>query len=96
MPSCDAFGKEYAERFCAEADPIVMKSLGYPIVPQPDQPDKRTAIITTAVVPSNIASAPEDAFTNNPIFFQGRVVSGAEWRVMHSAIGRFATGMKTR
>lgn len=76
------FGKESVAPFVEGADPVVMKAMGYPIIPQPDLPDGRTSLITTPVDPARFADAPEEAFFNNPILYQKRIRHGSEYRVI--------------
>lgn len=77
-----AFGKQAAQKFIDSEPDVVMKALGYPIVPCPDSPDGRSPIITTRVDRSAFAAAGDEAFLNNPILFQHQIRSGTEYRVI--------------
>lgn len=81
LDGCVTVGKGAVEAFLERSPQSVMKSLGYPVIPAPDQPDGRTPIVTTSIDSQQVRDAPPAAFQNNPLFVQARA-SGVEHRVV--------------
>lgn len=75
-------GKEAGLSFLQRHPRSVMKGIGYPNLPDPTLRSTSTTLVTTDVDHKVFEHAAEERFTTAPVWFQERLSSGVEYRVI--------------